>query len=57
MGVSVVVITGRFRFIGGEEVVNSVIGRRGGDEQGGGNVPGNDDGPGMRAGVHSGNLI
>ena len=53
MGVLEVVGTGRFRFGGGEEEGSGIIGRRGGDKQGGGNSPRNDDGTGMRAGVKS----
>ena len=52
-GVSAVVVTGWFRFGEGEEEGSGGIGigRRGGDRQGGGNAPRNDDGPGMSTGV------
>ena len=56
MGVSTVVVTGGFRFGGGEEEGSGVIGWRGGDNRRGGSAPGNDDGPGMRVGVQSSNL-
>ena len=56
MGVLEVVGTERFKFGGGEEEGSGRIGRRGGDNQGGGNAPGNDEGPGIRAGVQSRNL-
>ena len=56
VGVLTVVGTGQFRFGGGKEEVSGVIGLRGGNKQGGVNVPGNDDGPGMRAGVQISNL-
>ena len=46
MGVSVLVGKGRFRF----DI------QRVGDNQGGGNAPGNDDRPVIRAGVQSSNL-
>ena len=55
-GVPEVVVTGRFRFGGGEEEGGGRIGQRGGDRRGGGNIPRNDDGPGMRAGVQSSKL-
>ena len=55
-GVSEVVVIGRFIFGGGEEEDSGRIGRRGGDMEGGGNAPRNNDGPGMRAGVKSSNL-
>ena len=55
--VSAVVGTGRFTFGGGEEEGSGRIEQRGGDKQGGLNAPGNDDGPGMRAGVQDSNLI
>ena len=57
MGVLAVVVTGRFRFGGFKEEVSGGIGRRGGYKRGGGNVSGNDDGPGIRAGVKSSNLV
>ena len=51
VGVLAVVGIGQFKFGGGEEEVSVGIGRRGGDNQGWGNAPGNDEGSGMRAGV------
>ena len=51
MSVSLVLVTGRFGFGGYKEEGSGRIGWRGGDKQGGGNAPGNDDGLGMRAGV------
>ena len=56
MGVLAEVGTRRFRFGGRKEDVSVGIGQIGGDEQGGGNAPGNDDGTGMRTGVQSSNL-
>ena len=56
MGVSVVVVTGRFMFGGYEKEGSGGIGRRGGDKQGGGNATGNNDGPIFRAGVQISNL-
>ena len=55
-GILVVVVTGRFRFGGGEEEGSGGIGWIGGDRQGGGNAPRNNDGSGMRARVQSSNL-
>ena len=37
MGVLAVVVTGQFRFLGGEEEGSGRIGRRGGNNKGGGN--------------------
>ena len=57
MGVSDVVVTGRFRFGWGEKEGSGRIERRGGDKQGGWNAPGNYNGPGNMVGVKSSNLI
>ena len=55
-GVSEVVVTGRFRFGGGEEEGSRRIGRRGEYRRGGGNALKKNDGTGMRAGVQNRNL-
>ena len=51
-------VTGRSRFVGGEEEgsVSGGIGRRGDGRQGGGNALRNNDRPGIRAGVQISNL-
>ena len=56
LGVSAVLVTGRFIFVGGKEEGSGGIRRRGGNSQGGGNAPGNDYRTGVRAGVQSSNL-
>ena len=55
-GVLSVVGTERFRFGGGKEEGSGGIGWRGDNKQGGGNDPGKDNEPGMRAGLQSSNL-
>ena len=56
VGVLTVVRTGQSRFGGGEEERSSGSVRIGGDKQGGGNDPGNNDRTVMREGVQSSNL-
>ena len=55
-GVSVVVGTGIFIFGGGKEEGSGKIICRGGNRQGRGNSPRNENGPGMRVGIQSSNL-
>ena len=53
MGVSSLVVTGQFIFVGGKEEGSGGIGQTEGNKLGGGNAPGNDDRPGIREGVQS----